>query len=363
MLYFIISMMLLCIILSLLALALFHTSFQAHMYQREVQKSTRLEDPSLPTTTSPSTQPTVDPTEAPTQPTLDPTKAPTAPTLDQTEAPTVPTLDPTETSTVPTLDPTEAPTVLTLDPTAFHITGSKKLDKSMRKFVAKPTKSIRKKLIKEFVIYFNEKHKLIDPQNSDGRYSIKDEYYVISPKVFKYFITGIDLLLQQLSSQGKFSNLGSACFGAIFRVLIDVSLMQPSTQLEMILHGVASKVIQMGLALCETNKVQAETVDLVILLSGWHEGSKFVKRRLRQLQDFKKVWVTIKVAAQWDVGVDNIIAAICDHKFKLRCNRCGAKDENNSFQKCGQCKLVFYCSHFCQKLAWDAHKVNCVRAK
>lgn len=231
----------------------------------------------------------------------------------------------------------------------------------MRKFVAKPTKSIRKKLIKEFVIYFRGKHALLDPQQNLGeRYVIKDEHFVISPKVFKYFITGIDLLLQQLSSQGKFSNLGSACFGAMFSVLIDVSLIQPSTQLDMILHGVASKIIRLGLALCETNKVHELGV-LVILLSGWHEGSKFVKRRLRKLQDFKKVWDVIAVIGEREIA--NVAAIIRDHEFKLRCNRCGAKDEKNSFKKCGQCKLAFYCSELCQKLAWDTHKINCVRAK
>ena len=46
--------------------------------------------------------------------------------------------------------------------------------------------------------------------------------------------------------------------------------------------------------------------------------------------------------------------------YRSSCEVCGKKEKNlGDFQKCGRCKLSYYCSRSCQKLDWKKHKLLC----
>lgn len=41
------------------------------------------------------------------------------------------------------------------------------------------------------------------------------------------------------------------------------------------------------------------------------------------------------------------------------CSHCARGAEDGTLQRCGKCRLAFYCSPECQRANWDAHKAQC----
>jgi len=175
---------------------------------------------------------------------------------------------------------------VTIDPSiVILMPSSKKLNQLEKKFIAKPTKSNRKKLMKDLIAYFKKFNDLFP--KSPGKELAMD------PEVWRYVISGINALLQQLPKEK--CNLESTLFReVIFRFLTIITLKRPNIQLKAIQDGVVAKVIELGLALCNPSADEKAKIIIFRLLFWWHDGCKDVKHRLIKVKGFKKIWNNMK---------------------------------------------------------------------
>ncbi|KAF9072931.1 hypothetical protein BDP27DRAFT_1319658 [Rhodocollybia butyracea] len=57
------------------------------------------------------------------------------------------------------------------------------------------------------------------------------------------------------------------------------------------------------------------------------------------------------------------VSAQWKHRNPHQCGFCESISPGKDLQKCGRCKLVFYCGKECQRKAWPMHKIYCKTAQ
>ena len=52
-------------------------------------------------------------------------------------------------------------------------------------------------------------------------------------------------------------------------------------------------------------------------------------------------------------------AKVIHKSINIKCNHCGKEETDTPFEKCGGCKMKYYCCRECQKLDWITHQGFC----